>query len=116
MAAITDLTWQQLQTEIGTAGAIAISGTTVAIDVSLVTGDATDALTDAGVLKFVDKLLSYCLAAQTTANGGQVAGERLNSFSAPTYGSVLNGQVPVNRTVSLRYALESTAEIVGPNA
>src|SRR3712207_535590 len=101
MAAITDLTWQQVQDALDATGAIAVASGKVVITVETVTGDATATMTDAGVLKFINTLLDACLEAQTTANVNQVTGEKLNSFSNPTYGAPSNGNVLVTRTVRL---------------
>lgn len=117
MAAITDLTWEQLKAAMVTNGidatAIAVVGGKVLIDAGLVIGSTADALTDAGVVKFVGKILENAAKAQTTANEGQTAGERLSAIGAQVTGTPAAGFVPVTRSVNLRYELSSVANIVG---
>jgi len=116
MAAIVDLTWQQLQDALGTAGAITVVSGKVVIDVGLVGGLTADSLSDNGVIKFLDKLLDACQDAQSTANTAQTTGERLAAFTPPTIGAPSSaGLVPVTRSVSFRYVLDSTTSIQGPN-
>ena len=115
MAAITDLTWQQVQDALGIAGAIALDTGKIVIDTSLVTGDTIDGMTDMGVLKFLNKLIEACVEAQTTVNDGQVAGERLNAFSAPSFGNPTNGAVVATRTIRFALQLDSTTQVVGTN-
>ena len=116
MAAINDLTWQQLQDALGTAGAITVASGKVVIDVGLVGGLTADALSDNGVLKFLDKLLDACQDAQTTVNAAQAVGERLAAFSTPTIGAPSSaGLVPVTRAIGFRYVLDSATTIQGPN-
>lgn len=116
MAAITDLSWQQVQDALATAGAITVSGERVIIDVGVVAGITADALSDNGVIKFLDKFLEACADAQTAANSGQVPGERLAAFTPPTIGAPSSaGLVPVTRSVGFRYQLDSVTTIQGPN-
>lgn len=115
MAAITDLTWQQVQDALGVTGGITVTSSKVVINVETILGSTTDALSDAGVLKFLNKLLDACLDAQATANTNQATGEKLNSFGTPTYGAITNGNVLVTRTVRLNAQLESATTISGPN-
>lgn len=117
MAALTDLTWDQLNTALGGAGKITVAAGKVTIDVGAVTGDTVDALTDTGVVEFCCKILEACNRAQVAANEGQAAGERLNSFPAPTYGGVVAGFVAVTQSLSSRVAVNPATQsmIVGPN-
>lgn len=83
-----DLTWQQLQAAIGVSGAISIVGGKVIIDPSLITGDTYDNLADKGVIEFVYKLHGFAYKAQTTMNQNATAGNRLNSFSTTSFGTI----------------------------
>lgn len=88
---ISDLTWAQLGEKLP-AGAIALAAAgdmdgKVVIDVSALTGDVIDSLTDTGVVELITKILSGCELAQVTVNEGVVAGDRLNSFPTSNYGS-----------------------------
>jgi hypothetical protein len=117
MAAITDLTWEQLNTALGGAGKVSVVGGKVTIDVGAVTGDVIDVLTKAGVVEFCSKLLEAAARAQATVNEGAVAGERLNSFAAPVYGGVTGGYVTVTQTFTGRVSVNPATQsvIVGPN-
>lgn len=116
MAAITDLTWQQLQDAIGITGAITVVSGKVVIDVGLIAGATIDGLSDTGVIKFLDKLLEAGYDAQVSANTSQTTGERLAAFSNATIGAPSSaGLVPVTRTVGFRYLLDSATTIQGPN-
>lgn len=116
MAAITDLTFQQLQDAIGVTGAITVVSGKVVIDAGLVAGLTLDDLADMGVLKFLDKLIEAGFDAQVAANSAQIAGERLAAFNAPTIGAASSsGLVPVTRSIGFRYVLDSATTIQGPN-
>ncbi|WP_414527858.1 hypothetical protein [Nodularia chucula] len=93
MAAVQDLTWQQVQTELtamGYADAIVVTGGKVMIDVGIITGEDADALTDSGVTEFIYKFRQGAGRAQITVNEPIVdPAEQLSSFppfsySAPT--------------------------------
>ena len=104
MAAITDLTWQQLEDAAGITGAIAVTGTgdaaKVMIDVSLITGTHIGALSAGGVVDFLIKLREFAAAAQVTANTGQSVGEKLAAFPTLTYGSLgSDGKVQVQGNI-----------------
>ena len=120
MAAITDLTWQQLETALGANGAIQVSGTapneTVMIDVSKVNGDAVQALTTYGVVEFIAKLFYACRSAQTAANEGQANGERLNAFLNPTQVIQTDQSVLVTQQMQFKLPIAQNLSIVnGPN-
>lgn len=115
MAAITDLTWQELQAAVGVTGAITVVSGAVVIDVGKISGDTVDALTDGGVVKFANKFLDACTEAQATANTNQVAGEKLNAFNSPTFSAPSSGKVLATRTTRTNYELESATLLSGPN-
>lgn len=120
MAALTDLTFQQLQSKLP-AGAIrfepAAGGTPakVLIDVSLAGDITADALTDTGVVKLMSLLFRAANLAQTEANSGQIDGEKLTAFSAATLGAAVGGYVPLTRTFVCRAELASAEIIIGSN-
>ena len=117
MAAVTDLSWEQLKTAAVAAGkpdsAIAVVGGKVVIDVGAINGDAVAVLGNAGVVKFCAKLLDICAKAQATANEGQPGGERLAAFASPSVGNSTGGFVPVSRAVATRHELSSATTILG---
>lgn len=112
MAAITDLTWQQVLDKLP-ASSIVLTGGKVLIDVGAVANLTADALTDAGVIKFVATLMGAAYAAQQTANEGQTTGERLAAFGAPANGAINSGYVPITRSFVSRSELASATNIVG---
>lgn len=88
MAARTDLTWQELQTELtalGYADVVTISGGKVVLDVSVVVGETVDGLSDMGVVEFLYKIRQAAGNAQATVNEDLAADEQLTSFPAFSY-------------------------------
>lgn len=83
----SDITWNQLQTDIGVSGAIQISGSNVLINVSLITGDTYPNLDSVGVIEFARKLLDKCNKTQTRINQGVEVGQRLASFPNASLGT-----------------------------
>ena len=81
-----DLTFQQLADALP-AGAIALSGDTITFSTKLITGDTATALSNTGVAELMQKLLMACAKAQETVNGALPAGERVNAFPQPTFGT-----------------------------
>lgn len=112
MAAITDLTWQQWLDQLP-ANSIVLSSGKIMIDVGVVAGATTDALTDVGVIKFLANGLNGAFKAQVEANVGQATGERLAAFTAPATGSVANGYALVTRTFTSRSELASAINVIG---
>ncbi|MGF1481253.1 MAG: hypothetical protein ACFB4I_17515 [Cyanophyceae cyanobacterium] len=120
MAAIKDLTFQQLQDAIGVADAITVIGTapneTLSIDVSKVTGDSIQALTDTGVLELFAKLYYACRDAQATVNEGQVDGERLNAILDPVTNPVNADTIEIIMQSQVEVPISSNLLVVyGPN-
>lgn len=129
MAAITDLTWQQLKegfTELGLGDLldlVKVSDATqtapalyrLSFDLNKIQNWENIKLVDEGVIWFVSKLLDACKKAQDRANQNQAAGERLNAFPTPTITAAANGYVPVTRAVVGRHNLSSSGQIIGPN-
>lgn len=112
MAAIVDLTWQQLLDKLP-ANSLVVTAGKVMIDVSIASGVAADALTDGGVIKFFAAALSAAANAQTTANTGQITGERLSAFGSASNGTIANGFVPISRTFTARSELATATNILG---
>ncbi len=85
----TDLTWQEILTELPANSVTISDGTTpltagAYIDLSTLTGDSITALTNNGVIETVVKLIQAGLRAQATINDGVSAGSQLNAFLTPT--------------------------------
>lgn len=121
MAALTDLTWQQLADKLPE-GAISISASsngsdisTVLIDVGKVIDNTTIGLTTPGVIKFFSLLLSAANKAQIEANVTQEEGERLTAFSPATIGTNANGYITLTRPFTCRSELATATNIIGTN-
>ena len=114
MAALTDLTWQQLADKLPT-GAIAIVNGAVSINVGLVTDFTTGALTDPGVVKFFSVLFTAANKAQIDANAEQVDGERLTAFSPAMIGTNADGYITLTRPFVCRSELATATNIIGTN-
>lgn len=115
MAALTDLTWQQVADKLPV-GAITVSAGKVTIDISLITDTTVDSLTDSGVIKFFSVLFTAANKAQTDANVDQVDGERLTAFSPATIGANANGYITLTRPFVCRSELATATNIIGTNA
>jgi len=114
----TDLTFEQLSNALP-AGAVSVDGGDVKVSISALTGDPVAALTDAGVIEAVYKLLQGCTAAQTTSNETAAEGEALAAFGVGAFGGLQqleNGDVvtQVNSTVSTILKLNAD-DVSGPN-
>lgn len=114
MAAITDLTWQQLQDKLP-AGAITVTTGAVSINVGIVNGSTIDALTDSGVVKFFSMLFTAANKAQTDANATAEDGESLAAFSPATIGNNANGYITLTRPFVCRSELATATNIIGTN-
>ena len=126
MPAPNDLTWEQLQagfTELGISNVLSeemVNGIyNTNFDLTPIVGSVS--LRNAGVMKFISKLLDACRIAQERANlddNGNLrpSGERLDAFPAPVTGTIVAGQVPVNKTVRTRSDLTSVTKITGATA
>lgn len=122
MAAISDLTWQQLSDELPP-GAIEINSAgspsdeadsaEILINVGQLVGSSVATLTDLGVVKALTLLLDAALSAQTTANIGQMPGERLATFPPVNVGNITNGYVSMTRSVIARHQLITATNIIG---
>lgn len=112
-----DLTFEQLKTAMVANGinanAISLVNNKVVLDIGAVLGSSVNSLTNAGVVKFITKLLEYCIDAQTAINEQKQLGEKLASFSIQTYSTPANGSLPVTHSVTAHYQLNSTTRIVG---
>lgn len=82
-----DITWSQLQTEIGVSGAIQIAAGVITINASVLTGDTYASINDDGVIEFVRKLVEKCYLTQVRINQGIEIGQRLSSFTAANLGT-----------------------------
>lgn len=113
MPQITDLTWAQLETALGSNGAISVVGGTIVIKPSLITGDSLETMAASGVVEFMHKIRSACSSAQTTVNNGQAIGDRLAAFPAQTATTPIDGYVTITQQIVSRVPL-NTNSIVGP--
>lgn len=115
MAALTDLTWQQLAAQLP-ANAIAVDASgKVIVDIGVVLGSTADALSDAGVVKFFNVMFSAANKAQLTANTDQIDGEKLAAFNPATIGGNANGYITLTRQFVCRSELATATNIVGSN-
>lgn len=112
MAAITDLTWQQVLAELP-ASAIVVTAGKVMIDASLVAGLTVDALTDMGVVKFFAALSTAANKAQVAANVAQAEGEKLAAFAPATVGTATNGFITLTRPFVCRSELSTATNVIG---
>lgn len=116
MAALTDLTWEQLVSQLPT-GAIEVDTSgNVVINVGTVSGTPTNALADAGVVKFFSMLFTAANKAQISANESQEDGEKLSAFSPATMGAASNGYITLTRPFVCRAELATAVNIIGTNA
>lgn len=121
MPAITDLTWQQLDSafeQLGVATPLIVDsyGNVSGINIAQILGSTVPVpTTGTGIIKLMQKLLEACRIAQEAANTGQPAGERLAAFPLPVTGAAANGLVPVTRSVAGRVDISSATVIIGTN-
>lgn len=118
MAAIDDLTWEQLNTALGGSGKISVVSGEVIIKPGIVNADTINALSSTGVVEFCSKLMEAAFRAQTTVNQGQATGERLNAFANPSYAGVSSGYVSVTQAMNVRVSVNPATQsvILGANS
>lgn len=114
MAALTDLTWQQLAEKLPT-GAITVANGAVKIDATIVNNSTIDDLSKDGVVKFFSALFTAANKAQIEINQSQVDGEKLTAFSSATIGTTADGYVTLTRPFVCRSELTSATNIIGSN-
>lgn len=125
MAPVTDLTYQQLNDALrnqlgvtsdlitfdayGMPDTISIMAIieTIPIDPS---GNATG-----GVVKLMTRLFDACREAQNAVNQNQPAGEKLNTFAAPTAQALAGNLIPIVRNMTTRADFSSADRVVGTN-
>lgn len=125
MAAVTDLSWQQLSDAFGsqavghsllryTADAY---GNHLFLDLVTLLGRDVAGLTETGVIEALLKLRELCVAAQATANTGKTDAEKLKSFPAATYSAASNSNLPITATITAKIpvALVGQARVTGTN-
>lgn len=121
MAAITDLTFNQVAAALGDTTAFFIGedplgNITLMVSISAVNGESTSNLNNDGVIKFCTRLLAACGKAQDALNVNQIDGEKLNSFpAASSSGVIVNGFVEQTSTLKSKIAVSTATEIVGTN-
>lgn len=120
MAALTDLTFDQLADQFEGAddalfvGEDTAGNITVLISVAALTGGTVENLTDTGVIKLVTRLTDLCRKAQQAANETQIDGEKLNAFPQPvSSGTLQNGYVDVVESIKSRIIVSSATQIQG---
>lgn len=93
MAAITDLTFQQLETASGVSNLLIVDSTYgLMLRLSALTSAAVNAKSNSGVVQALYKVREYAALAHTT-NQSAVIGERLAAFPQATTGTAVNGYV-----------------------
>lgn len=115
MAAVTDLTWQQLADQLPANAIVIDPNGKVTIDVGTVISINADALTDVGVVKFFSVLFTAANKAQIAANQNQADGERLTAFAPATIGTAVNGYITLTRPFVCRSELATAVNIIGAN-
>jgi hypothetical protein len=119
MAAINDLTWQQLNEALGETGQIFLGEDTqgnigVLISVSTVNGSVAGNLSTNGVVKFLMRLREAAAEAQILINETQAVGEKLNAFPPSTSnGTVINGAITQTGSIQAAIVVSSASEVVG---
>ena len=112
-----DLTWTRLQNEINVNGAIQLHNDNIIINVSLLTQDSYANLDAVGVIKFIQKLLTFCNQAQNTINQGVTAGSRLAAFPNPSLGVPTKDSDNIIRATSTQTVLTrltvDTNQVIG---
>lgn len=126
MAAVTDLTWQQVSTAFGTVpgranllveDTDAYGNTQITLNLGTLLGRQLSGLSDAGVVEALLKLRETCVIAQATANTGKAAGEKLNSFPPATFKTAANNSLPITGTIEAKapIVVVGQSRIVGSN-
>lgn len=92
MAAVTDITWQQLETASGLS-LISSDASGLIIKISALTGNNTTDKNTSGVIEALFKLRDSASTAQESANDGKAIGERLASFPPSSSGTAVDGYV-----------------------
>lgn len=121
MAAITDLTFEQLSNALGITGAISVGedtlgNITVQLSISAINDETINNLASGGVVKFLTRLREACHKAQETINQGQAEGEKLDAFPAATSnGAVIDGYVLQSGAIKSKIAVATATQILGPN-
>lgn len=123
MAAVTDLTWAQVNEALKdlldtNAEVIGLDeyGNPVTIDIeSVINSHSEDAGGKTGVVEFASKFFDACAKAQTLANDGLDLAEQLTAFRPIVAGPLIGTLMSVNRTVSAQHDLSSSSIILGTN-
>ena len=120
MAAITDLTFDQLEaqtpegTDVFFVGEDTNGDIGVLISLTALTGDPVEDLTSEGVVKVVAKLLEVCRKAQAAVNTNQTFGEQLAAFPpASTSGEISDGALEIVEQIRSKIIVASATQIVG---
>jgi hypothetical protein len=115
MTAITDLTFQQLETASGLSNLLIVGGTDgMMLRLSALTAAAVTAKSNYGVVQALYKLRELAALAQITANQNAVIGERLAAFPQASTGTAVNGYVVSSGQIITKTPL-SVNGILGAN-
>lgn len=115
MAALTDLTWQQLADQLPVNAIKIDTNGKVVIDVGIITSTSADTLTSVGVIKFFSLLFTAANKAQIAANESQPDGEKLTAFNPATIGTAVDGYITLTRPFICRSELATATNIIGTN-
>ncbi len=107
MTAVTDLTWQQLETASGLS-LISSDASGLVIKISALTGSDTTNKETSGVIEALFKLRNFAAQAQESINDGQAIGERLASFPPSTSGTAVDGYVLQSGQIVVKTPLSTT--------
>lgn len=115
MTAITDLSWQQLETASGLNNLIILdSANGLTLRLSALTTAAVSTKNDKGVVQALYKLRELAALAQITANQSAVIGERLAAFPQASTGTAVNGYVLTSGLIITKTPLQTNG-ILGAN-
>lgn len=117
MPAVTNLTFAQVNTEVGSAAFTFDAGTSdILLSVKAITGDTYTGLTDAAFVEFIWKLREFAAEAQATVNDGKPAADQLISFPARTAGVFDTASYSQPLTGTIRVEIKADPNnVVGSN-
>lgn len=117
MTARTDLTFQELETELAANGlpdALKVIAGKLYVDISIINGVTVADLTEQGVAELLYKLRIAAGDAQETVNAPLATGERLAAYPPFSYGPPINGKVSVTHVSTYLIPLNENT-ITSPN-
>lgn len=116
MAAITDLTFQQVLDKSPSNSIVVSDGTTALpsgtyINLGTFLGQSVSGLSSTGVVEFASKFLQRARNAQTTVNTNQAVGEALNAFPNPVANTPTVTDTGISQLMSYSVQVNLTATL-----